>query len=158
MVHSERVFLSFLYVYANFLSTLQYAQIILLVWNSEAVIRICSITNVFLKISQHSQKKYLCRSVPFKKVIKQFIGKSIRAQIFSCEFREIFQNTVYVGQLQTAASHRLFFLIIFMPYFFLYITLFGTELNANYYYYYYYYYDHHHHHHHHHHYLFIFCY
>ena len=67
-------------------------RIILLIWNSEAVVRICSIKNVFLKISEHSQKKCLCRSLPFKKLIKEFIKKVFRHKCFPLNFEKFFRT------------------------------------------------------------------
>ena len=51
--------------------------------------------------------KHLCQSLFFNKVAGQacnFIKKETLAQMFSCEFCEISQNTFFIEHLLTAAS------------------------------------------------------
>ena len=47
--------------------------------------------------------KHLCQSLFFNKVAN-FIKKETLAQVFSCEFGEIFKNTFFTEQLKTTAS------------------------------------------------------
>ena len=68
------------------------------------VIHRCSVEKVFLKISQNSQKN-TCTWVSFNKVAGlrpeacNFIKKETLAQVFSCEFCEIFKNPFFIEQL-----------------------------------------------------------
>ena len=61
----------------------------------EAVTPRCSVKKVFLKISQNSQEN-TCVSVPFSLKLQaeacNFIKKETLAQVFSCEFCEIFKK------------------------------------------------------------------
>ena len=50
----------------------------------EAVVRRCSVKKVFLEISQNSQENTCARA--------SFL---IKLQVFSCEFFEIFKNTLF---------------------------------------------------------------
>ena len=74
---------------------------------SEAVVRTCSVKNVFLKISQNSQENTCaiasfliksqakaCAKTSFliKSQVCNFIKKEAPAQVFSCEFCEISKN------------------------------------------------------------------
>ena len=56
----------------------------------------CSVKKVFLKILQNSQENTgdTCN----------FIKKETLAQVFSCEFCEIFKNTLFTGHPWTTAS------------------------------------------------------
>ena len=67
--------------------------------HSEAVVQMCSVKNVFLQISQNSQE-ITCTRV-------YFLIKSL-AQVFSCEFCGISQNTFsYRTPLVAASEHSL---------------------------------------------------
>ena len=68
--------------------------------SSEAVVRRCSVKEVFLKISQNSQEN-TCARVSF--LIKlQALGTL--AQVFSCEFCEISKNPLSYRTPPVAAS------------------------------------------------------
>ena len=56
-------------------------------FNSEAVVRTCSVKKVFLEISRNSQEN-TCTRVSF-----YFIKKETLTQVISCEFCEISKNT-----------------------------------------------------------------
>ena len=53
------------------------------------------VKKVFLKISQNSQEK-ICARVSF---LINFVTKETLAQVFSCEFCEIFKNTLFIENL-----------------------------------------------------------
>ena len=60
---------------------------------------------MFLKISQNSQENTCARaSSLIKPQACNFIKKETLAQVFSCEFREIFKNTYFYRILPVAAS------------------------------------------------------
>ena len=65
---------------------------------------------MFLKISQNSQEKHLCQSLFFDKVAGlrpeacMFIKKETLAQVFSCKFCEISENTFFTEQLRNRCS------------------------------------------------------
>ena len=61
---------------------------------TEAVVRRCSVKKVLLKFSQNSLEKR-CARVSF--LIN--LPKEILIQVFSCEFCEIFINTVFIEHL-----------------------------------------------------------
>ena len=63
---------------------------------TEAVSRRCSVKKVFLKILPNSLKNN-CAGVSF--LIKP-IEKEILAQLFLCEFYEIFKNTFFIENLR----------------------------------------------------------
>ena len=54
--------------------------------------RMCSVKNIFLKVSQNSQEN-TCARVSF--LIK--LQTAFLAQVFSCEFSEVFKNTFLDG-------------------------------------------------------------
>ena len=56
---------------------------------------------MFLEISQNSQENTFAR-VSF--LIKLFIKKETRAQVFSCELGEIVKNTFFTEHLRATAS------------------------------------------------------
>ena len=66
----------------------------------EAVVRRCSVEKVFLEILQSSQEN-TCARISF---VINFIKKETLAQVFSCEFREIFKSTFFDRTLPVAAS------------------------------------------------------
>ena len=82
---------------------------------TEAVAQRCSVKKVFLKISQNSQEN-TCARVYFLTKLQtwglhlycaqacNFIKKYTLAQVFSCEFCEIFKNTFFYGTPPAAAS------------------------------------------------------
>ena len=61
---------------------------------------------MFLEISQNSQENTCARVFFFSKVagLDKFIEKETLGQVFSCEFCEIFDNTVFIENLRTTAS------------------------------------------------------
>ena len=66
----------------------------------EAVVQTCSVKGVFLEMSQSSQEN-TCARVSF---LENFNKKETLAQVFSCEFYEIFKNTPFTEHLWTTAS------------------------------------------------------
>ena len=60
----------------------------------------CSIKKGALK--NFDTGKHLCQSFFLNKVVG--VEKENLAQVFSCEFREIFKNTLFTEQLWTTAS------------------------------------------------------
>ena len=63
----------------------------------------CSVKKVFLNISQNSHEN-LCQSLLFNKEgFSKFIKKEALAQVFSCEFCEIFKNIYFTEHLQATA-------------------------------------------------------
>ena len=69
---------------------------------TEAVVRGCSVENVFLEISQNLQENTCARLFFNKK-------KESLAQVFSCEFCEISKNTFFYRKPQEAASKIIVF-------------------------------------------------
>ena len=63
---------------------------------SEEAIRRCSSKNAFLKISQYSQKNTCVRV--------SFYCKETPAQVFSCEYSEIFKNRFFYRTPPVASS------------------------------------------------------
>ena len=75
-------------------------------WTFVQVCRRCSVTNVFLKISQNLHKS-TCANLFFNKVASlspQPIQKGPLAQVFFCEFCEICKNTFFIENLWTTPS------------------------------------------------------
>ena len=69
---------------------------------TEAVTPKCSVKKEFLEISQNTQES-TCARVSFLInfiLISNFIKKETLAQVFSCEFYEIFKNTFFIEQLR----------------------------------------------------------
>ena len=60
--------------------------------------RWCSMKKLFLNIPQNSQESNCAR-----------VKKETLAQVFSCEFCEIFKNTFFIEHLRTTASKKLNF-------------------------------------------------
>ena len=74
---------------------------------SEAVVRRCSVKQVFLKNSQNSQENTCARASFLNKVadvVCNFIKKETLAQVFSCGFCGSFKNTFFYGTPAEAAS------------------------------------------------------
>ena len=69
---------------------------------SEAVGQRCSVKKDFLGNFAKFTGKHLCQSLFFSK--KNFIKKETLAQIYSCEFCEIFENTIFYRTPLVAAS------------------------------------------------------
>ena len=73
----------------------------------EAVVQMCSVKKVFLEMSQNSQGN-TCARVSFLITLQasgcNFISKKTVAQLFSCEFCEIFKNTFFTEHFWTTAS------------------------------------------------------
>ena len=72
-----------------------------ILYETEAVIRNCSIRKVFIKISQNSQENTCARVTFLIKCIK----KETLAEVFSCEFCETFKNTSFYRATLVAASN-----------------------------------------------------
>ena len=69
----------------------------------------CYVEKVFLEISQNSQENTSARDSFLIKLQAYFIEKESLAQVFSCEFCEIFMNTFYQntsGQLLLLFPHK----------------------------------------------------
>ena len=65
-------------------------------WNTEAVMRRCSVEKVFFDILQNLQEN-TCARVPF---LINFIKKETLAQVFFCEFCEISNKTFFIEHLR----------------------------------------------------------
>ena len=65
--------------------------------------RMCSIEKGVLKNFAKFTGKHLCQILFFSKVCN-YITKEILAQVFSCEFCQIFKNTFFIENLQMTAS------------------------------------------------------
>ena len=63
----------------------------------EALVQKCSVKKAFLKILQNSQEN-TCDRVSFLGLACNFIKKETLAQVFSCEFCEIVNNTFFIEQ------------------------------------------------------------
>ena len=68
---------------------------------AKAVIRMCFMKKVFLKISENSRENTSARFFYLIKLQGEgkacdFIKKEILAQVFSCEFCKIFKNTFFI--------------------------------------------------------------
>ena len=75
---------------------------------SEAVTRRSFVKKVFLKISQNTQKTPVSESFFLIRLQAQacnFIKKETQAQVFSCEFCEIFKNSLFYRTPPVAASN-----------------------------------------------------
>ena len=73
----------------------------------EVIVRSCSVRKVFLKIWQKFTGNHLCQSLFLIKLQADacnFIKNKTLAQVFSCEFCQIFKNTYFVEHLRTTAS------------------------------------------------------
>ena len=69
--------------------------------NSEAVVQKCAVKKMFLKISQNSQGNSCARVSFFRPTT---LLKRTLAQLFYCEFCEIFKNTFFNRTPWVAAS------------------------------------------------------
>ena len=78
-------------------------SILIAVNSAEAVTRRCCIKKMLLKILQNTQEN-ACARVSFLIKLQaeacNFIKKETVAQVFSCEFCEIFQNTFFIEHLR----------------------------------------------------------
>ena len=64
---------------------------------TEAVVQRCSVKKVFLKISQNSQENTCARAsflIKLQASVSNFIKKETLAQVFSCEFCEVFKKSM----------------------------------------------------------------
>ena len=64
---------------------------------TEAVVQRCSVKKVFLKISQNSQENTCARAsflIKLQASVCNFIKKETLAQVFSCEFCEVFKKSM----------------------------------------------------------------
>ena len=59
---------------------------------------------MFLKISQNSQENTCARVSFLQSEVCNFITKDTLAQVFSCEFCEIFKNIFFTEHLRTTGS------------------------------------------------------
>ena len=96
-----------LYVYNNLKAKW---KLILIPSDLEAVVRRCSVKNVFLKVSQKSQENN-CVRVSFLIKLQasdlqtfNFIKNETLAQVFSCELCEFFKSTIFHRKPTVAAS------------------------------------------------------
>ena len=81
-----------------------YGEIVL---NTEAVVQKCYVKRVFLNILQNLQENTCTRvsfSIKLQASACSCIKKETLAQVFSCEFYEIFLNTFLYRTLPVAAS------------------------------------------------------
>ena len=81
---------------------------------TEAIAKRCSIKKVFLKILQNLQENNRTR-VTF--LIKLQAKKETLAQVFSCEFCNIFKNTFFTEHLRTAASVTTILVVVYLKQF-----------------------------------------
>ena len=72
--------------------------------SSGAVARRCSIKKVVLKNFAKFTEKHLCQSLFLIKLTCDFIKKETLAQVFSCQFCDIFKNTFFTEHLRATAS------------------------------------------------------
>ena len=75
--------------------------------NTEAVTGGVLFEKVFLELSQNSQENTRARVsflIKLQASAFNFIKKGTLAQLFSCEFNEIFKNTLYTQHLCVTAS------------------------------------------------------
>ena len=75
--------------------------------NVEAVVRRCSVKKVFLEISQNWQENTSARVsflIKLQAEVCNFIKKETLAEVFSCEFCEIYKNTFLHRTLLVIAS------------------------------------------------------
>ena len=70
--------------------------------DAEAVVQRCSVKKVFLKISENSQENTCARAWGMKSATLS--KKGTLAQIFSCEFYEIFKDIFFYETHLVAAS------------------------------------------------------
>ena len=77
-------------------------------YNPEAATGAVMYKQMFFEISQNSQESTCTRASPVPKTFN-FIKKETLAQVFSCEFRETFENTVSAEHLRTTVSYNLQF-------------------------------------------------
>ena len=86
---------------------------------SEAVARRCSVKKVFLEISQNSQENTCARVSFLIKLLPEacnFMKKETLAQVFSCEFCVISNNTFFIEHLRwLLLKFYIFFLFNFVP-------------------------------------------
>ena len=78
-----------------------------IIFGPEAVARRFSVKNVFLKILQNSQENTCARGsflIKLQAKACKLIKKETLAQVFSCEFCEIFKNNFFYRTLPVAAS------------------------------------------------------
>ena len=66
--------------------------------------RRCSVRNGVLRNFAKFTGKHLCQSLYFNKVACNFIKIETLAQVFSCEFCDIFKNAFFTEHLQANAS------------------------------------------------------
>ena len=72
-----------------------------MIWKTEAVVRRCSVKNVFLESSQNSQENTCARDAFL------IIEKESLEQMFSCEFCEISKNSLFNRTPQLADSWKI---------------------------------------------------
>ena len=81
---------------------------------TEAIAKRCSIKKVFLKILQNLQENNRTR-VTF--LIKLQAKKETLAQVFSCEFCNIFKSTFFTEHLRTTASVTTIIVVFYLKQF-----------------------------------------
>ena len=77
------------------------------IFTSEAVVWRCSAKNVFLEILQNSPEN-ACARVSFNFIKEDAPAQMAPAQVFSCEFCEIFWNSFSYRTPQVAASEVIY--------------------------------------------------
>ena len=90
--------IKFAQVFASLMQYLFCYRIVKALQFNIAVVRRCSVKKVFLKISQNTGEN-ICARVSFLIKLQadacEFIKKETLAQVFSCEFSEIFQRNLF---------------------------------------------------------------
>ena len=82
----------------------------LLSWLNGSSQRSCSVTEGLLKNFEKFTGKHLCQGLSLNKIAGwdaeacNFIKKETLAQVFSCEFCEIYKNTFFTEHLRAIAS------------------------------------------------------
>ena len=71
---------------------------------TEAVVQMCSVKKGALRNFTKFTGKHLCQSLFFRPEACNFIKKEALAQVFSCEFCEIFKNTFFQRTPPVATS------------------------------------------------------
>ena len=73
--------------------------------HAEAVAQSCVVEKIFLKISQNSQENTCARVSFLRPQACNFILKKTLAQMFSCEFCEIFKNIFFIEHFRWLFLH-----------------------------------------------------
>ena len=109
-VSIESTLLLFLFI-QSFLALNFIMYILIILTCSESVGQRCSVKNVFLKISQNSQENTCDRVSLLLKLQSSacnFIKKETLAQVFSCQFSEIFKELLFLQNNSGGCFYILF--------------------------------------------------